>query len=100
MAVDWNVPDRYEIVRRIGGGRYSEVSTRVAAGVVVARRSAATIATAFVFAGLRGHRLVKRRVMRHQSAEASREEEDKARDQDPAQSRRGPERHPPYGHRP
>ncbi|RDX50890.1 kinase-like protein [Lentinus brumalis] len=23
--VDWNVPDRYEIVRRIGGGRYSEV---------------------------------------------------------------------------
>ena len=24
--VDWNVPDRYEIVRRIGGGRYSEVS--------------------------------------------------------------------------
>lgn len=26
MTVDWNVPDRYEIVRRIGGGRYSEVS--------------------------------------------------------------------------
>ncbi|KAI0630480.1 kinase-like protein [Trametes polyzona] len=25
MTVDWNVPDRYEIVRRIGGGRYSEV---------------------------------------------------------------------------
>ncbi|KAJ8482650.1 hypothetical protein ONZ51_g5224 [Trametes cubensis] len=26
MTVDWNVPDRYEIVRRLGGGRYSEVS--------------------------------------------------------------------------
>ncbi|KAI0675644.1 kinase-like protein [Trametes maxima] len=25
MTVDWNVPNRYEIVRRIGGGRYSEV---------------------------------------------------------------------------
>ena len=25
LSVDWNVPDRYEIVRRIGGGRYSEV---------------------------------------------------------------------------
>ena len=24
--MDWNVPDRYEIVRRLGGGRYSEVS--------------------------------------------------------------------------
>ncbi|KAI0820267.1 kinase-like protein [Trametes gibbosa] len=25
MTIDWNVPDRYEIVSRIGGGRYSEV---------------------------------------------------------------------------
>ncbi len=87
-------------MRRIGGGRYSEVSTRVAAGVAVARRSAAAVATASVFAGLRGHRLVKRRVMRHQGAETRRKEEDKARDQDSAQSRWGPERHPPYGHRP
>ncbi|KAH9951096.1 kinase-like protein [Amylocystis lapponica] len=25
MKIEWNVPDRYEIVRRIGGGKYSEV---------------------------------------------------------------------------
>ncbi|OCH96288.1 kinase-like protein [Obba rivulosa] len=25
LRIEWNVPDRYEIVRRIGGGRYSEV---------------------------------------------------------------------------
>ena len=29
LSVDWNVPDRYEIVRRIGGGRYSEVRATV-----------------------------------------------------------------------
>ncbi|KAL6309380.1 kinase-like protein [Sparassis latifolia] len=25
ITIDWNVPDRYELVRRIGGGKYSEV---------------------------------------------------------------------------
>ncbi|EMD39105.1 hypothetical protein CERSUDRAFT_112799 [Gelatoporia subvermispora B] len=25
LKIEWNVPDRYEIVRRIGGGRYSDV---------------------------------------------------------------------------
>ncbi|KAF7798563.1 hypothetical protein EIP86_009785 [Pleurotus ostreatoroseus] len=25
LQIDWNTPDRYEIVRRIGGGKYSEV---------------------------------------------------------------------------
>ncbi|KAI0923667.1 hypothetical protein AcW1_006562 [Taiwanofungus camphoratus] len=25
LKIEWNVPDRYEIVRRIGGGKYSEV---------------------------------------------------------------------------
>ncbi|CCM02637.1 uncharacterized protein FIBRA_04741 [Fibroporia radiculosa] len=25
LKIEWNVPDRYEITRRIGGGRYSEV---------------------------------------------------------------------------
>lgn len=28
LRIEWNVPDRYEIVRRLGGGKYSEVRTR------------------------------------------------------------------------
>lgn len=29
FRIDWSRPERYEIVRRIGGGKYSEVRTGV-----------------------------------------------------------------------
>jgi hypothetical protein len=29
FRIDWSTPDRYEIVRRVGGGRYSEVGFKV-----------------------------------------------------------------------
>ena len=34
LEIQWNVPDRYEIIRRVGGGKYSEVRLSIPLSVV------------------------------------------------------------------
>ena len=67
MKIEWNVPDRYEITQRIGGGKYSDVRSQPAQRLPVLK---------IAFSGIRGHRLVERRCGGDQSAETSGEEKD------------------------
>ena len=72
LQIEWNVPDNYEIIKRVGGGKYSEVSTPYMSSNMVIWLTKTT--------GIPRNRHVQRRDMCHQGPEARSKAKDQARD--------------------
>lgn len=81
LQVQWGSQDHYEIVRKVGRGKYSEVSFLV--------RDLRFMQNMAI--GFRGYQRCQRREMHHQGAQTSQEKENQARNQDPTESRWGSE---------
>jgi hypothetical protein len=79
LQVQWGSQDHYEIVRKVGRGKYSEVCLD---------STSCRPSSLNPLLGLRGNQHSKRRKMHHQSTETSQEEENQTRDQNFAKSRR------------
>src|ERR1700761_8326138 len=78
LQVQWGSQDHYEIVRKVGRGKYSEVGFSF---------HTYTVCDLEPSSGLRGHKHSERRKVHYQSAKASKEEENQARNQNFAKSR-------------
>ena len=79
LQVQWGSQDHYEIVRKVGRGKYSEVCP----ACTLCHPSSLNR-----LPGLRGNQHSKRRKMHYQSTETGQEEENQTRDQNSAKSRR------------
>lgn len=77
LHIDWSEPDRYEIIRRVGGGKYSEVRSSYLITIL------ASHLPSMETSGVRGDRHDKRGDMYHQSPQTRLKEEDQTRDQNP-----------------
>lgn len=80
LQVQWGSQDHYEIVRKVGRGKYSEV--RHANPITFERRPHGTI-------GVRRHQCCHRGKVYRQGPKTREKEENQARNQDPTESGRG-----------